>query len=202
MALTSPNTKQGRTDPLKDFKFRVAIVPHGDPLAKATVGIQNLGFAVMGGISVQNEMIAYREGGMNTNPHKMIGQSDFAPVTFSRGVYAGPGNTTNPLWGWQQFMHSWQQGLPNGSNPGEDYRADITVDVMDHPITGGNYTYDEDPAVTVSAGTPAPSRLRYTLYNAWPGGYSLGDLNAGSSSLLIQQMTVHFEGFTLDFAPN
>ena len=75
MAVNSVKTT--RTDPLRNFKFTVKFVPLDDELRNMTTGIGDLGFAQMGGLSVQNELIAYREGGMNTHPHKMIGQSDF-----------------------------------------------------------------------------------------------------------------------------
>ena len=42
--------------------------------------------------------------------------------------------------------------------------------------------------------------MGYKLFNCWPGSYSLTDLNAGDSSLLIQQMVVNHEGFNLLFA--
>ena len=64
-----------RTDPLRNFKFRVQIVPETDSgLNTLATGIGNLGFAQMSGIAVTNEVIPYREGGMNTHPHKMVGQ--------------------------------------------------------------------------------------------------------------------------------
>ena len=59
-----------RTDPLRNFKFRVAITPSGDsPLKDLADNLPNLGFAQMSGIAVTNEVIPYREGGMNTHPH-------------------------------------------------------------------------------------------------------------------------------------
>ena len=81
-----------RTDPLRNFKFRVSISPNdvaGDGnLEDLAKSLSTLGFAQMSGIAVTNEVIPYREGGMNTHPHKMVGQSDFAPVSLARGVFA------------------------------------------------------------------------------------------------------------------
>jgi hypothetical protein len=71
------NAQTQRTDPLRNFKFTVRFVPIDDSLKSLLDGVGDLGFAQVGGLSVQNELIAYREGGMNTHPHKMIGQSDF-----------------------------------------------------------------------------------------------------------------------------
>lgn len=184
--------RPSKTDPIRNFKFQVQITPPSGALS-AHVGseIGKLGFAVVSGLSVQNEMIAYREGGMNTHPHKMIGQSDFAPVTFSKGVF---GNEKS-LYQWQTFLHSWSQGgISGGSTSADnDYRADITVSVYDHPTSAGSYaTAGETNTSSIDLGTV---KLAFKLFNCWPGSYSLTDLNAGDSSIMIQQMVVNHEGF-------
>ena len=185
-----------RTDPLRDFKFRVEIIPTtGSTLAGLTNGIGTLGFAVVSGIAVQNEMIPYREGGMNTHPHKMVGMSDFPPVTFSRGVFS----RQDQLWKWQTFIHAWMQGRNVTGSTGQDsdYRCDIKVQVMDHPYTSPN-GYEMDPSNPQNQ-TLNNVKLEFMLYNCWPGGFALSDLNAGASSIMVQQMTVHHEGFELTF---
>jgi phage tail-like protein len=184
------------TDPLRNFKFRVTIMPSTALQAHTGTGISTLGFSVVSGISVQNELIAYREGGMNTHPHKMIGQSDFGPVTFSKGVFAHEA----ALYKWQTFLHSWSQGgIDGGSTPtANDYRADITCVVYDHPVSAG--TYATPGAV---AGNPTPAgkpKMGFKLFNCWPGSWSLTDLNAGDSSLLIQQLVINHEGFHVEWA--
>ena len=197
-----------RTDPLRNFKFRVSIIPNTTGTAsdgKTTTASTNifgakqsvnLGFAVVSGLSVQNQMIPYREGGMNTHPHKMVGQSDYPPVTFSRGVFSGQ----DDLWRWQQLMHQWNQGNPDvGSVTGTDYRCTIVVGVYDHPTTK-NATYTDD-ASNPDKSYPGTLKFKYTLQNCWPGGFSLGDLNASESSIMVQQLTVHHEGFYLNYSP-
>ena len=47
---------------------------------------------------------------------------------------------------------------------------------------------------------PGNVKLQFKLYNAWPGAYALTDLNAGDNGILIQSMTVHHEGFYIDWA--
>lgn len=197
-----------RTDPLRNFKFRVQIAPN-DTVGKGNLNdladqITGLGFAQMSGIAVTNEVIPYREGGMNTHPHKMVGQSDFAPVSLARGVFA----SQEQLYLWQQFIHSWQGGISGGSQgngglaenkEGTDYRCTVTVHVYDHPVTDTSYSYDVDPS---SASKPnLPKRLTVKLYNAWPGSYSISDLNAGDNGIMIQQLQLHHEGFTMDWNP-
>lgn len=166
-----------RTDPLRNFKFRVSIM---QPYVQ---GLSQLGFVSMSGLSVQNEVIQYREGGWNTAPHKMVGQSDFAPVSFNRGMLPNNGE----LWDWQKviFLYQWGQGLLTDPRA---YRCDIVVDVFDHPVTKG-----------VSVQNPGTPRLRYTLYNCWPGAFAVSDLNASDNGLIIQQMTIHHEGYDIDF---
>lgn len=182
-----------RTDPLRDFKFRVEIIPHSTEAW--TTGLGELGFAVVSGISVQNELIPYREGGMNTHPHKMVGMSDFTPVTFSRGVFSNQ----DQMWKWQAYLHQWMQGTLDGATgQGSDYRATIKVSVYDHPYSSPT-GYQSDPASPNSTAVPGNVRLRFTLHNCWPGGYALSDLNAGASSIMVQQMTIHHEGFELEF---
>ena len=193
-----------RTDPLRNFKFRVQIQPiAGDgPLATMAEKLPNMGFAQMSGIAVTNEVIPYREGGMNTHPHKMVGQSDFAPVSLARGVFASASGES--LYNWQQFLHAWQGGVPNGSTGGgdsgreSDYRCEVTISVYDHPVTATGFNYATDPDVNVTD-SPIPTRLQVKLYNAWPGSYSISDLNAGDNGILIQQMQLHHEGFKMDW---
>lgn len=181
------------TDPLRNFKFRVSFSSDNDSLN--TSGLSNLGFSVVSGLVVQNEMIAYREGGMNTHPHKMVGQSDFGPVTFTKGVFADQ----DQMYNWQQFIHAWNGG-GTSTNDNNDYRCDITVQVMDHPISNASYSQPGDPTATTSPDSKV--KLAYRLYNCWPASLSFGDLSAGDSSILIQQMVVNHEGFEVAWAPS
>jgi phage tail-like protein len=189
--------RSANTDPLRNFKFQVSIYPSGAGLAQHVGNeIGNLGFTVVSGLTVQHEMIAYREGGMNTHPHKMIGQTDYGPVTFSKGVFGHE----KSLWAWHTFLHSWSQGGQDGgsSSLDNDYRADIIVKVFDHPVSSGSYATAGD---TATASTPAGRvKFAYKLYNCWPASYSLTDLNAGDSSIMIQQMVMNHEGFDLAFS--
>ena len=206
-----------RTDPLRNFKFRVQIVPETDSgLKTLAAGIGNLGFAQMSGIAVTNEVMPYREGGMNTHPHKMVGQSDFAPVSLARGVF--PGTQTgggSSLAAWQLFMHTWQGGQTGGADSSapsgggsigtttdtSEYRCTVNISVYDHPVTSGTYQYDTDPS-TGAANVNLPVKLKVVLYNAWPGSFSISDLNAGDNGILIQQLQLHHEGFSMDWSPS
>jgi phage tail-like protein len=189
--------RAANTDPLRNFKFRVTIQPPTS-LAPVVGGLATLGFSVVSGLTVQNEMIAYREGGMNTHPHKMVGQSDYGPVTLTKGVFNGQ----DSLYKWQQFMHSWSQGgatpaAGGSTSDNNNYRCDVVVAVYDHPVSAGAY---QNPSPTGFTGESAgAAKLAYKLHNCWPASFSMGDLNAGDSSILIQQIVLNHEGFSLSF---
>lgn len=178
------------TDPIRNFKFQVTINP-GTALGTYATGLGSIGFAAMSGLSVNNEMVGYREGGMNTHPHKFIGQSDFAPVTFSRGVFA----KQDQLYKWQQFLHSWNQASGASTSGTNDYRCDILVKVFDHPVSSGSYSTPGD--VNGNSGSVGTARFGFKLFNCFPGTYSLNDLNAGDSGIMVQQMTLNHEGFVI-----
>jgi phage tail-like protein len=176
MAAVPPLTTALRTDPIRNFKFRVGI---DISTAEGGISIPNMGFASVSGISVQNELIVYREGGDNTSPRKMIGQSDHAPVNLSRGVFPNE----EGLYSLQKHVFLWQWGQGTLRKGGQ-YRGTVTIESFDHPITLG-----EGP-VTKSAPI-----LKVKLYNAWCGSFAMNDWNAGDNGILIQQITLHHEGF-------
>lgn len=205
-----------RTDPLRNFKFRVQIIPNATDtnLATTLAGIDEIGFAQVSGLAVSNQVIEYREGGMNTHPHKFVGQSDYTPVAFARGVFA----KQDQLYKWQKFMHAWMGGGIGGgtdlANADQDYRCSIIVKVYDHPHTnsvvvptgGGNnqtlkYAYDGDTTSSPNAlVVPGAVKLQYKLFNCWPGSFSLSDLSAqDTTGIMVQTMNIHHEGFYIDW---
>ena len=206
-----PNT---RTDPIRSFKFEVQfLVPTlntkiGDsvPLTTATapnggtttntlgdfaVGLGNLGFAAMSGLAVTNEVIQYREGGMNTHPHKMVGQTDFAPISFNRGVF----EKQDQLWKWQRFLHNWQSGS-TGSTGGNDYRCDVVVYVYDHPHSNASYT---DNVGNSSANFIGNKKLGIKIFNAWPASFTMSGLNASGSEIMVHELSLVHEGFIIEY---
>jgi phage tail-like protein len=187
--------KATRTDPLRNFKFQVQIIADG-ALKNYSKDLGKIGFSSMSGLSVTNDVLAYREGGMNTHTHKMVGMSDFSAVSFVRGIFA----EGDQLWRWQQFIHSWEGGVPQGStgiNELGDYRCDIVVSVYDHPTTNIAYSYTGTDGVNTADVKPGNVKLAMKLFNCWPGVFALGGLSAGDSGLLVQELTVHHEGFVI-----
>lgn len=192
--------RSAKSDPIRNFKFRVSIVPDSklNTYTGGANGLGTLGFAVVSGLTVTNELVGYREGGMNTHPHKFVGQSDFTPVNFSRGVF----ENQDQLYKWQTFIHSFNQASGASTSEGQggnDYRCDILVQVYDHPVADA--TYAQPQGGNQNGGNSGLSigaaRWGFKLFNCWPGSFSLSDLNAGDSGMMIQQMTIHHEGFVV-----
>jgi phage tail-like protein len=167
------------TDPLRNFKFAVAI----NPPAGAAI---NVGFMSVQGLNVTVSVIAYRDGAMNTVTQKLPGQAEFSPIVLSRGVAVG----TQYELAWLKQLFQVMQGtassttddlgqFPNG--PGSDFRGIVDVKVLGHPITG----------------FAAPINAWFRVYNAWPTSVAYSDLDAGANQILVSQMTLAHEGWDL-----
>ena len=174
-----------RPDPIRNFKFNVQAVLTGeaDPFA-------DMGFMSVEGIAMNTEMVAYREGGWNTSPHKLPGQTDFSPLTMSTGVYYNKPQ----LWNLARKMFSVQHGAGTlGMSLGaiDEFRYDLVVRVLGHPVTEG-------PESGSSSDT-AGAILAYKFINCWTASVGFSGLNASDNAIVVQQMTVHHEGFGVYF---
>ena len=156
------------TDPLRNFKFLVSIYP-------ASGAAINIGFMSVSGLNVTNSVIAYREGGMNTVTQKLPGQSDFSPIVLSRGVAIGHSEDI----AWLKQIFAVTQGSAGTVGAGNDFRRNVEIAVLAHPVTSGS----------------VPISATYFVYNAWPTALAYSDLDAGANQLLISQMTLAHEGW-------
>lgn len=135
------------------------------------------------------------------NTRKVPGQTDFGPITLSRGSMAAPQGPngvgvnagTNETWNWLQAIFSVMEGQGT-SKPGDDFRTDLYIDVLEHPVTSG-------PSAAGINTTPA-IKLRVHVYNAWPMGWNLGDLDAGGEGMLLESLQLAHEGFRCIYATN
>lgn len=181
------------SDPLRNFRYQVNINHTG------ITSLARMGFMAMSGLSVNNEVIPYREGGNNTTTRKMPGQSDFGPITLTRGFMAAPASTSGPVTGigtdeiyrWFSQIFAVNVGAGFGS-PSLDFRWPVTIDVLAHPITTGGSAAGID--------SPPPIKARFTVYNAWPMGYAFSDLEAGGNAVFIENLTLAHEGWSLQVA--
>lgn len=186
------------SDPLRNFRFNVNINNASIP------SMVRMGFMAMSGLAVNNEVIPYREGGNNTTTRKMPGQSDYGPITLTRGFMAAPASSTgssvqgvgtNELYRWFTQIFAVNVGNGFGGLPTNttNFRWPVTIDVLQHPITATGYAAGVD--------SPPPIKARFFVYNAWPMGYSFSDLESGGNAVFIETLTLAHEGWSLLTAP-
>lgn len=184
-----------RSDPIRNFKFQVQIMKVMN--ATQSAGLARAGFMSVSGLGVTTQEIPYREGGMNTTTHKLPGQSDFPPVQFQRGVF-DKGGAGNASWDWFKELFFFQQGQGTGQ-VGNNFRTNVIVRVLDHPVTQGGPGSDGQgqPLDNQPGGI---TKLAFKIYNAWPTTLQFSDLDAGGNAVMVEQMTLVHEGIQPLFA--
>ena len=198
------------TDPVRNFKFLVTFTPTESGSEVATYGTNfgKMGFVSVSGLSVATEAIAYREGGYNTNVHQIPGQSAFTPITLSKGVMLGQGD--NALW-MKRLFSVLTTGTPTStgaaSGVGGGFRCNIDIQVLSHPnpqATNGQTINLNGAATGTVAPTPVDQHtsLRFRIYRAWITSLSYSGLDAGSNSLMVEEMTIVHEGWDVSYATN
>ena len=184
------------TDPVRNFRFLVSFSQLGDK-NKGTWGTKfgTLGFVSLSGLTVSTEPIAYREGGYNTNVHQIPGQSNFTPITLSKGVMLG-----------QNDNHLWMKRLFSVLTPsaaagvGQDFRCNLEIQVLSHPNPGAFAGVEAGSAKTVDDKLKQHTSLRFKVYNAWISSLSYSNLDAGSNTLMVEEMQIVHEGFDVKYA--
>src|SRR5215831_8655606 len=180
-----PYDIRSRTDPMRNFKFQVQIV---HPTLQSAVA--GMGFMNVAGLNMNTEMIPYREGGWNTNFHKLPGQTDFGPLTLVQGIMPN----RDGMWQMAKNIFAIQQGggsASTGLAQGADFRFTTTIRVLDHPVTVGD--------ASGFNGSPAGAKLAFVIYECWTGTVAVIDHDASGNAALIRQMTLHHEGFDVLF---
>lgn len=156
-----------KTDPLRNFRFHVRI---HHPDVSGTIG-----FMSVSGLSMTTEVIPYRQGGHNTTTQKMPGQTDFAPITLTKGLAVGDNDFMN----WMRELFAVTSGTGRGK-PGNNFRHSVGILVLEHPNTSHSRI---------------PVKAVFKAYNAWPTALAFSDLDAGANAIIVQQMTLAHEGF-------
>lgn len=179
-----------KTDPLRNFRF-IVDVRRGNKFAQ-------MGFLAVRGLNMSTEVIPYREGGMNTTTQKLPGQTDFAPITLTKGLAIGD----QSMMDWMRELFHVVQGDGTGG-PNNDFRSRIIIKVLDHPHTKwGNAARGRDSSTRGGGGGRPKAKAAWRVYNAWPTSVSFSDLDAGANALVIQQMTLAHEGWEFKLANN
>lgn len=185
------------TDPLRNFRFLVTFKPIGGeaPASAASTGLSTdvtYGFTSVSGMAVTTDSIPYREGGYNTTVHQIPGQTTFAPITLQRGVILGK----NQNWEWMRNLFATVQGGGSTRTRTENFRCDLEIAVLSHPVPSAGETAQNTPASSDHVA------MRFNVYNCWPTSVAYSDLNAGDNALFVEQMTLVHEGFNINWATN
>lgn len=190
------NRSQLATDPIRNFRFLVTFKPlsqgNGDDWLSNSgpINSASVGFTSVSGLSVTTDSIPYREGGYNTTVHQIPGQTTFAPITLQRGVVLG----TDQHWKWMRKLFSTVQGASSANNiANNNFRADVEIAVLSHPIAGSGGTDSGGSGDDHVA-------MRFNVYNAWISSLAYSDLNAGDNALFVEQLTLVHEGFDVNWA--
>lgn len=185
------------TDPIRNFRFLVTFKPLPGPYGDQggawlpQGGKVTVGFTSVSGLSVTTDTIPYREGGYNTTVHQIPGQTTFSPITLQRGVVLG----TQQHWDWMRKLFATVQGGATGTQA-ENFRADVEIAVLSHPIAGSGGNNTELTSVNYQDHVSA----RFQVYNAWPTSVAYSDLNASDNALFVEQLTLVHEGFDMTWA--
>lgn len=115
----------------------------------------------------------------NTTTQKMPGQSDFSPITLSRGLVPGDSD----IYSWLQQIFMVIQGT-GGTDGSKEFRSTLDIMLVDHPVTT----------------TKAAVKAAWRVYNAWPTSIAWGDLDAGANGVELQQITLAHEGIDFKIA--
>lgn len=191
MATIKNNRSTLATDPVRNFRFLVTFQPLDTGNTKLSSTNFTMGFTSVSGLAVTTDSIPYREGGYNTTVHQIPGQTSFTPLTLQRGVMLG----TSGNWEWMKQLFATVQGGGSTLAAGKNFRCDIEIAVLNHPVAGavGDITPGTPTAVT------DPVAMRFKIYNAWPTTVAYSDLNAGDNALYVEQMSLVHEGFDLNW---
>jgi phage tail-like protein len=84
------------------------------------------------------------------------------------------------------------------STTGENFRCDIEIEVLTHPIAGSGGSNTE----LTTANYKDHVSARFQIYNAWPTSVAYSDLNAGDNAIFVEQMTLVHEGFDMNLGKN
>jgi phage tail-like protein len=186
------NRSQLETDPIRNFRFLVTFKPLNSNdatwLANAPKKVV-VGFTSVSGLAVTTDSIPYREGGYNTTVHQIPGQTTFAPISLQRGVILG----TSQHWDWMRQLFATVQAGTGRSNPAVNFRCDVEIAVLTHPIAGSGGGNQELTGSNYNDHVSA----RFQVYNAWPTSVAYSDLNAGDNAIFVEQMSLVHEGFDM-----
>lgn len=172
-------------DPLRGFKFVVTITNGGD-----------IGFQKCSGLKEASDVVEYREGNMPIRKRKLPGLTNYEPLTFTRGA-ASP-QVAGALLLWRKQVARY--GFPDKSHDGAvwgDGQAGV-VNTSANNGTGPGFRKFVEIALHDKGDNFVTPVRRWWAYRAWPSEYSVSDLNAEASEVLIETLVLQHEGLDPD----
>ena len=165
-----------------------------------------MGFSNVSGLSDESEVIEYREGKDPLHMARVAGMRSLGSVTLERGITPGRprGEHLQKSLNAGVFfdLSMWRQGVAeveSGTNAflmmdsvvmsPNTLRKHVIIDALgdgQRTSPSVNSSFTEERAAyggRVSAAT-------WKLYNCWPTSLEIGDLDASSSDILIESMTL------------
>ncbi len=200
-----PDGRIDGLDPVRNFRFRVAIKPYTAGGWANDAFPAYLGFTSVSGMSMTMTSIPLQEGGMNTVTHQIPGLASYSPITFQKGVFLGDEEN----WQWLRRLVGTVGNAGYGA-PGGNFRCAVRIDILSHPNPGSRATgsgkdnskrngyYDPGDDGTVANNDHATMSI--LLSKAWITTLAYSDLNAGDSALVVEQMTLVHEGMHVEWA--
>jgi phage tail-like protein len=202
MAATVGVSRSITSDPLRSFKFNLYI-PLTTQSDGITGGIARFGFMSVSGLGVSIEPLTYREGGDNLTTRKMPGQADINPITCSRGLF--PTDYDNWYWMTNLFtaMYGGQAGVnllnPDTLTPAPDFRTTMYINVLQHPNNTAAAPGPNAPYESSYVNQASIVQISFKLYSAWIGSLAYSDMDAGGNAVAVEQMTINYEGFDMQW---
>jgi phage tail-like protein len=132
-------------------------------------------FTECSGIGAKRGFDSVREGGVNDHAHILPGPMEYSNITLKRGV-----SLSTELWDW----------FETGKFDYNVQRRDITIYQYSPEVVAAN-------GASAAADKHAGAVKTWSLANAFPISWKLGDLNSSNSSLVIESLEIAHEGLSL-----
>ena len=154
------------TQPLQGYKFRVSFTPALSGLGEVA------GFSRVSGLEEESEVVEYREGTDPSQVRKLVGLTSNPALVLERAL-----SINTALRDWRREVHEAQKGrdLSGVGLPDRAFRREVTIEVVDKS---------------------GQVKATWTAHDAWPSKYTIGDLDASTSDVVMETLELAHEGLT------
>ena len=144
------------------------------------------GFSEVSGLEASREPKLIREGGANYRVYQRAGPVSFSTVVLKRGLVS-----SRHLWAWWSLLSGANHALNGGWGSA---RADVTVYLIRDVVKpAGDGEKKQEPT--------KPSReatVGWSLSQAMPVKFRIGDLNASSDEVAVEELHLAHEGLHME----